>query len=38
MGQLYDSNAMRRYQPEDFYDESFIRELDASGFLDRLYE
>ena len=35
---LYDSNEMRRYKPEDFYDDSLMRELDESGFLDRLYE
>ena len=33
----YDSNEMRRYSPEDFYDDSLIRELDESGFIDRLY-
>ena len=36
--QLYDSNAMRRYKPEDFYDDSFMKELDASGFIDALYK
>ncbi len=35
--QLYDSAQMRRYKPEDFYDDSFIRELDESGFIDKLY-
>lgn len=35
---LHDSNEMRRYQPEDFYDDSFMRELDESGFLDGLYK
>ncbi len=33
----YDSNAMRRYTPEDFYEDSLIRELDESGFIDSLY-
>jgi len=33
----YDSNEMRRYAPEDFYDDSLIRELDESGFIDSLY-
>ena len=33
----YDSNEMRRYSPEDFYDDSLIRELDESGFIDSLY-
>ena len=36
--ELYDSNEMRRYRPESFYDDSLMRELDQSGFLDRLYE
>ena len=35
--ELYDSEEMRRYQPEDFYDDSLMRELDESGFLDSLY-
>jgi hypothetical protein len=34
---LFDSNAMRRYKPEDFYDDSFMKELDQSGFIDNLY-
>jgi len=34
---LYDSNAMRRYVPEDFYDDTLIRELAESGFIDSLY-
>lgn len=34
---LYDSNIMRRYTAEDFYDDSFMRELDESGFIDALY-
>ena len=36
--ELYDSEEMRRYQPEDFYDDSLMRELDESGFLDGLYD
>ena len=36
--EIYDSNEMRRYAPEDFYDDSLMRELDESGFLDRLYK
>ena len=34
---LYDSNEMRRYKATDFYDDSVMRELDASGFIDALY-
>jgi hypothetical protein len=33
----YDSNQMRKYSPEYFYDDSLIRELDETGFIDRLY-
>ena len=36
--ELYDSNAMRRYKAEDFYDDSFMKELDESGFIDNLYK
>ena len=36
--ELYDSNSMRRHQPEDFYDSSFIRELEESGFIASLYD
>jgi NitT/TauT family transport system substrate-binding protein len=34
---FYDSPEMRKYRPEDFYDSSFMTELDRSGFLDQLY-
>ena len=35
--ELFDSNEMRKYQAADFYDDSLIRELDESGFIDSLY-
>jgi ABC-type nitrate/sulfonate/bicarbonate transport system substrate-binding protein len=35
---VYDSNEMRRYRPTDFYDDSMMREIDASGFIDALYQ
>ena len=35
---LYDSAAMRRYKATDFYDDSFMKELDSSGFIDSLYK
>jgi ABC-type nitrate/sulfonate/bicarbonate transport system substrate-binding protein len=35
--EFYDSPGMRRFKAEDFYDSSFMTELDRSGFLDRLY-
>jgi ABC-type nitrate/sulfonate/bicarbonate transport system substrate-binding protein len=36
--ELYDSNSMSRNKPEDFYDSSFIRELEESGFIASLYD
>ena len=27
-----------KYKPEDFYDDSLVKELDESGFLDGLYK
>ena len=33
----YDSPEMRKHKPEDFYDSSFITDLDRSGAIDRLY-
>ena len=36
--ELYDSNEMRRYKPKDFYDDSLMREIDESGFIDALYK
>ncbi|HWP84695.1 MAG TPA: ABC transporter substrate-binding protein [Terriglobia bacterium] len=35
--ELYDSAGMRMLKPEDVYDDSYIRELDESGFIDSLY-
>ena len=35
--QVYDSNEMRKFKPEDFYDDSFVKELDVSGYIDSLY-
>ena len=35
---LYDSHEMRKYEPEDFYDDTIIKELDESGYIDRLYD
>ncbi len=36
--EVYDSHEMRKYTPEHFYDDSFMRELDKSGYIDSLYE
>jgi NitT/TauT family transport system substrate-binding protein len=33
---MYDSPAMREHQAEEFYDNSFIADLDKSGYLDKL--
>lgn len=35
--ELYDSNEMRKYTPDDFYDDSLLRALDDSGFIESLY-
>ena len=35
--ELYSDAQTAKYKPEDFYDDSFIRELDQSGYIDRLY-
>ena len=35
---LYDGVEMRKYTPEFFYDDSIVRELDESGYIDSLYE
>jgi hypothetical protein len=29
---------MRRFKAEDFYDDTFMKELDQSGFIDNLYK
>jgi hypothetical protein len=34
---LYDSPEMRKLKVEDVYDDTLMRELDKSGFIDRLY-
>jgi ABC-type nitrate/sulfonate/bicarbonate transport system substrate-binding protein len=36
--EIYNSNEMRRHKPEDFYDDTFVRELDRSGYIDSLYK
>jgi ABC-type nitrate/sulfonate/bicarbonate transport system substrate-binding protein len=35
---MYDSLAMRGHAPTDFYDDSIVRELDESGFIDAFYQ
>ena len=37
MMEVYDNREMRLHQPEDFYDASFMTELDKSGYIDGLY-
>lgn len=34
---MYDSLEMRKHEPEDFYDDAILRELDESGFIDAFY-
>jgi len=36
--ELYNYHEMRKHKPEDFYDDSFVKELDQSGFIDSLYK
>jgi ABC-type amino acid transport substrate-binding protein len=32
--ETYDSSGMRQHRPEDFFDDSLLRELEADGFFD----
>jgi NitT/TauT family transport system substrate-binding protein len=36
--EVFDLHEMRQHKAEDFYDDSFVRELDRSGFIDSLYK
>jgi ABC-type nitrate/sulfonate/bicarbonate transport system substrate-binding protein len=36
--ELYDSNEMRQHSPTEFYDDTIMREIDATGFIDGLYK
>ena len=36
--EIYDSHEMRKYTLQHFYDDSFVRELDESGYIDSLYK
>jgi NitT/TauT family transport system substrate-binding protein len=38
MMDVYDYREMRLHHPEDFYDASFMAELDRSGYIDSLYK
>ena len=35
--EIFDCYEMRKYKPGDFYDASFVRELDQSGYINSLY-
>ena len=35
--EIYNYHEMRKYKPEDFYDDSFVRQLDQSRYIDSLY-
>ena len=36
--EIYDYHEMRKYKAEDFYDSSYVRQLDQSGYIDSLYK
>ena len=38
MQQIYNWREMQRHKVEDFYDASFVAELDKSGYIDGLYK
>jgi NitT/TauT family transport system substrate-binding protein len=38
MMDIYNYREMRLHRPEDFYDASFVAELDRSGYIDGLYQ
>jgi len=38
MMDVYNYREMRLHRPEDFYDASFVAELDQSGYIDGLYK
>jgi NitT/TauT family transport system substrate-binding protein len=38
MMEIYDYREMRLHRAEDFYDASFVAELDRSGYIDGLYQ
>lgn len=38
MMEIYDSHEMRKYALGDFYDDSYVKALDDSGYIDSLYE
>ena len=38
MMSVYDYREMQVHAPEDFYDASFVADLDKSGYIDGLYQ
>jgi hypothetical protein len=36
--EMYNYHEMRKYKPEDFYNDSFVRQLDPSRYIDSLYD
>ena len=36
--ELYDYHEMRQHKAEDFYDDTLMKEIDKSGFIDALYK
>jgi NitT/TauT family transport system substrate-binding protein len=35
--EMYNTAEMSKHRPEDFHDDSFMKQLDSSGYIDRLY-
>lgn len=38
MQEIYNTPEMAKHRPEEFYDDTFMKELDRSGYIDRLYD
>ncbi len=36
--EIYDNHEMRKYTPEHFFDNSYVKELDDNGYIDSLYK
>jgi hypothetical protein len=35
--EIYNTAEMSKHRPEYFHDDSFMKQLDSSGYIDRLY-
>jgi hypothetical protein len=38
MVEFFNNPEMKKFKLEDFYDDSYVRELDKSGYIDSLYK